>query len=217
VQQSLHWFIKQNTMKNILKNKLQSVQEKMNAMHYEHLYYLKDKWKQLKAQEDLLEELIAEAPEEAPEGFSTGVKAMLDELAATRYVKQGTEKEPAALNAVIQQATFAMEAAQELVVASQKKEEPFKRESLKAEILKLHLEDFKQYPNEERLAAFKADLEVADLEDTRASGFRCSSCKKYSIASVAFGQQDVVLYADITGNKKIILCNKHYCGCRGWE
>jgi hypothetical protein len=180
-------------MKNILQNKLQSVLDKMDLMHNEHLYYLKDNWKKLKAQQDLLEELIAEAPEEAPEGFSTGVKAMLDELAATRYVKRPAE-EPV-MNVV----------------------EAFKREELKEEMLEIQLEDFKQYPNEERLAAFKADLEVAELEDTRASGYRCSRCKKYSIASVAFGQQDVVLYADITGNKKIILCHKHYCGCRGWE
>ena len=194
-------------MKNILQNKLKSVQEKMNAMHNEHLYYLKDNWKKLKAQQDLLEELIAEAPEEAPEGFSTGVKAMLDELAATRYVKQGTEKELAAIKVVkdiVNSAVVIVEAVDEVA-------------ALKAEMLKIQLEDFKQYPNEERLAAFKADLEVAELEDTRASGYRCSSCKKYSIASVAFGQQDVVLYADITGNKKIIICNKHYCGCRGWE
>lgn len=176
-------------MKNILQNKLKSVQEKMNAMHNGHLYYLSSKWKELKAQENLLEELIAEAPEEAPEGFSIGVKAMLDELAATRNVK--VHEEPV-MNVV----------------------EAFALEELKEEMLERYCNDVTAPEFQE---AFKASLETAELEDTRASGWRCSYCKRYSIASVAFGQQDVVLYADITGNKKIILCNKHYCGCLGWE
>ena len=47
-------------MKNLIENKLLGLQEQMKAMETENLYYLKDGWKVLQAQQSILQELLSE-------------------------------------------------------------------------------------------------------------------------------------------------------------
>jgi hypothetical protein len=62
---------------------------------------------------------------------------------------------------------------------------------------------------------FEKNLNRLELIDKRKLGFYCSQCGKISKTAIAFVEKNKVIYSKM--KESILIVNKHYDGCRGWN